>query len=297
MTVSRDQIERWGNAPSESEEGKCQKIVEQVKETIRDHFGNSVYIYLQGSYKNRTNVRMESDVDIVIENPNYYFPNTYSLNDEEKRKFEAAFSPAIYPFESFKSDVHRLLQNQFGTSYVKRKNKCIRVEKDAYRVNADVVPCYTYKRFSSATVVEAEGIAFVDDSNGVIDSFPKQHYENGASKNLITDGKFKKVVRVLKNVRNDLVEGNQIQESLMRSFFLECLIWNISTADFNSGDLYDTTRQIIAKIWEDLGNAERAKNYVEISDLKWLLRGSDAETKKQNAKNFLQRAWNHIGYK
>jgi len=295
MAISRDQIERWGNAPSENEESKCQKTVEQIKEIIRGRFGNGVFIYLQGSYKNRTNVRAESDVDIVVENPNYYFPNTYSLNEDEKRKFEAAFSPATYPFENFKSDIHLLLQNKFGTSYVQRNNKCIKVGKDTSRVNADVVPCYTYKRFSSATAVEAEGIAFADDSNGVIDSFPKQHYENGASKNLGTDGKFKKVVRALKNARNDLIDVNQIQESLMRSFFLECLVWNVPNADFNSGDLYDTTRQIIARIWEDLGNIERAKNYAEISDLKWLLRGSDAETKKQNAKDFLQKAWNYIG--
>ena len=85
MAISRDQIDRWSNAPSEREETKCQNTVERVKQIIRNHFGNDVYIYLQGSYRNRTNVKAESDVDIVIEHPNYYFPGLSSLSDEKNK--------------------------------------------------------------------------------------------------------------------------------------------------------------------------------------------------------------------
>src|SRR3989338_273819 len=296
MAISRDQIERWSNAPSEREETKCQNTVERVKQIIRNHFGNDVYIYLQGSYRNRTNVKAESDVDIVIEHPNYYFPGLSSLSDVERTKYNASSIAAEYSFDRFKADVHALLQSDFGSTYVKRKNKCIRVEKDAYRVNADVIPCYTYKRFSTATLVEVEGIGLKADSGEVIDSFPKQHYENGASKNLSTDGRYKGVVRVLKNVRNELLDQRQISEDLMRSFFLECLVLNVPNSDFNYGSLYDTTRQIIFRIWDDMVKPEKASNYAEVSDLKWLLRGSESTSKINNARMFMEKAWQFIGY-
>lgn len=297
MAISRDQIERWGNAPSEREETKCQNTVERVKGVIRNRFGNDVYIYLQGSYRNRTNVKTESDVDIVIEHPSYYFPGLFSLSDEEKAKYNAARTPAEYPFDKFKADIHSSLLSAFGSAYVKRKNKCIRIEKDAYRVNADVIPCYTFKRFSTATIVEAEGIGLKADSGDVIDSFPKQHYENGASKNLRTDGRYKGVVRVLKNVRNTFLDQRSVSEELMRSFFLECLVFNVGDTDFNYPNLYDATGQVISRVWDDMANKpDRARNYVEVSDLKWLLRGSDAPTKIQNTKLFMERAWQFIGY-
>jgi len=296
MAISRDQIERWGNAPSEREETKCQNTVERIKKAIRGHFGNDVYIYLQGSYRNRTNVRTESDVDVVVEHPNYYFPGLFSLTEAERAKYNASFVPANYPFERFKSDVLILMQNEFGFASVTRKNKCIRIEKDAYRVNADVVPCFTFKRFSTATAVEAEGIAFKADDNGVIDSFPKQHYENGASKNLSTGERYKGVVRVLKNVRNSLLDARSISEDLMPSFFLESLVWNVPNPDFNHQNLYDAARQIIFRVWDDMAKPDKSSNYAEVSDLKWLLKGADAPNKIQNARSFMETAWKFIGY-
>ena len=40
---------------------------------------------------------------------------------------------------------------------------------------------------------------------------------------------------------------------------------------------------------------EKSNNYAEASDLKWLFRGSSEITPEQ-AKNFMQHAWNYIGY-
>jgi len=295
MALTRDQIERFGNAPSEREETACQNTVESVKRTLRGRFGNSVNIYLQGSYRNRTNIKKDSDVDIVVEHPDYYFPGTSLLSADEKAKYDAMSSSSDYTFEQFKRDVYNVLQTQFGAR-TQRKNKCVFISKDIYSVNADVVPCYTYKRFSTAVDVTAYGIAFKADDNGVIESFPKQHYENGANKNLVTDGRYKGAVRVLKNVCKLMMDGGQISDKLISSFLIECLVWNVPNADFNYGNLYDVTKQIIYRVWNALENNDKARSYAEVSDLRWLLRGSGASTTIENARAFMKAAWNHIGY-
>ena len=298
MSVSADQIERWGSAPSELTEAKCQKTIEQIKRVLAARFSTNVEIYLQGSYKNRTNVKLDSDVDIVVEHTGYYFHDILALSPEDKQIFEAARSPADYVFSQFKSDVLTTLQAEFGANWVIRKNKCIFVTKDSNRVNADVVPCYTYKRFSTPTSVEAQGIALVADNGGqIVSSFPKQHYENGASKNLRTNGRYKSAVRALKSVRNNMDDlGNQTAKD-MSSFLLECLVWNVPDYRFSiSEGLYTTVRRVIYEVWSDVGNAEKAASYAEVSDLRWLLRGGDAARNIQLAKDFMQSAWNFIGY-
>ncbi|MBL7131974.1 MAG: nucleotidyltransferase [Candidatus Omnitrophica bacterium] len=297
MSVSADQIERWGSAPSESTEVKCQKTVERIKRALATRFSTNVEIYLQGSYKNRTNVKLDSDVDIVVEHTGYYFHDISSLSPEDKQRFEAARTPADYAFSQFKSDVLATLQTEFGAGWVIRKNKCIFVTKDNNRVNADVVPCYTHKRFSTPTSVEAQGIAFVADDGQTINSFPKQHYENGASKNLRTNGRYKSAVRALKLVRNSMDDsGNQVAKD-MPSFLLECLVWNVSDDRFSiSENLYTTVRRVIYEVWDDMGHAEKATLYAEVSDLKWLLRGGDAARNIQLSRDFMLSAWNFIGY-
>lgn len=297
MSISVDQIERWGSAPSESAEIKCQKTVERIKKVLATRFSTNVEIYLQGSYKNRTNVKLDSDVDIVVEHTGYYFHDISSLSPEDKQKFEAARSPADYVFSHFKSDILTTLQTEFGVGWVARKNKCIFITKDSNRVNADVVPCYTHKRFATPTSVEAQGIAFATDDGQIINSFPKQHYENGADKNLRTNGRYKSAVRALKMARNNMDDLGTQPAKDMSSFLLECLVWNVPDDKFSTSEnLYTTLRRIIYTVWDDMGHAEKANLYAEVSDLKWLLRGGDATRNIQLGRDFMQSVWSFIGY-
>jgi predicted nucleotidyltransferase len=296
MSISPWQIEQWGSAPNEREETKCQQTVERIKSVLQRHFGNSVDIYLQGSYRNRTNVRKESDVDIVVEHVGYFFHDISRLSTEDQQRYNTARTPADYQFSQFKVDIQNLMIREFGSANVQRKNKCIYILQDQYRVNADVVPCYTYKRFYTYKDVEAEGIALLSDQGILINSFPKQHYNNGAQKNIRTNGNFKSIVRALKVVRNQLVDSSTITEETMRSFLLECLVWNVADSLFLRSTLHEVGREVITKIWSDMQNAPVYSNYAEVSNLQWLLRGTDSNQKVRNAIDFMTKAWKYIGY-
>jgi len=293
--VSEDQLTSWASPPSETEEDKCRNAVSRITDVVRKKFGNDVSIFLQGSYKNRTNVRKDSDVDIIVRHDSYFFYDIGSLTPEEKQIYETNRNPAQYIFSQFKNDIQSLLENEFDDGVVERKNKCIRVNGSSYRVNADVVPCYEYRRFASPTHVEAIGIGLLPDKGNRINSFPEQHYDNGVAKSKSTNGAYKDIVRILKRTRNELIDSDTLTKDSMPSFFLECLVWNLHDLHFQHATYRDMTSTVIARIWQDMKDFNTHNAYAEVSDLKWLFRGKSLWTPDQ-AKTFMEHAWNYFEF-
>jgi hypothetical protein len=296
MNVSEDQLGRWAKPPSETEEGKCQHTVQRITKALRAKFGNAVSIFLQGSYKNRTNVRLDSDVDVVVRHDGHYFPDAAFLNETDKALYWKHFSPSQYSFSQFKADVFAALTVEFDYGEVVRQNKCITVKKNSQRVNADVVPCFEHRRLKNAYEVYAKGIEFITDSGEHIISFPEQHYGNGVAKNDNTSRLYKSEVRILKNVRNELIDQRQLADNEMPSFFLECLVYNVENHNFDSASYTGATRSVIATVWNDMGDHAKANEYTEVSELLWLFKGNPKRTPKQ-ARDFMQLAWDFLGYK
>lgn len=295
MNVSEDQLSRWAQAPSETEEGKCQETVRRVTNAVRRKFNTSVTIILQGSYKNRTNVRRDSDVDIAVRHDSYYFPDLGNLTEQEKIIYHANHPNSTYTFAQFKTDIQIALEAEFNYGEVARKDKCLRVSKNDQRVNADVVPCFEYKRFISPYTFGATGIAFKADSGPLVNSFPEQHYNNGVAKNDRTGRMYKSVVRILKNVRNELVDRRTINDKAMTSFFIECLTWNVSPDNLFSASTYTTAaRNILVTIWNEMADSARADGYMEVNNLKRLFR--DNNRTPQQARAFMEQAWSFLGY-
>jgi len=293
VAIYEDQLARWARAPSETEEGKCQNAVTRITKAIRVKFGDRVSIFLQGSYRNRTNVRLDSDVDTVVRLNDIYFGDINAMSEADKERYRQ-IPNSEFTYSQFKRDVESVLKDTFGSNLVERHKRCIRVLKDSQWANADVLPCFVHKRFRSFGETSAEGIGFLTDDGQYVSSFPEQHYENGVSKNKTADG-YKSAVRILKNVRNVLLDQNTISQKDMPSFFLECLVWNIPDIYFSEDTYRDATKSIISKIWNDMGDPKRANEYAEVSDLMWLFRGNSTRTHQQ-ARDFIQRAWNFIGY-
>ena len=295
MSVDEDQLISWAKAPSETEETKCQHTVKRITDAIRSKFGYDVSIFLQGSYKNRTNVRLDSDVDIVVRHDGYYFPDDAFLPDQAKKAFWANFKTSDYTFSKFKDEIQGCLEEEFANGEIERKNKCIKVLENSQRVNADVVPCFILERMKDAVTVGEKGIALIADSGGRISSFPEQHYDNGVGKNDSTEKRYKSLVRIVKNVRNQLIDDEAIGEEEMPSFNLECLVWNVPDSHFMKDSFWASTRAVIAKIYNDMMDLQKARDYAEVNDLKWLFRWRPKITPEQ-AKMFMQKAWDFIGY-
>jgi hypothetical protein len=291
MAVSDDQVNRWAQAPSESESERCENAISQTMDTLRSHFGNDVKFIRQGSHRNRTNIRIDSDVDLAVVHQNYHFPGLEFLSAVDRARHESEATPASYPFWQFKSDVQSVLANRFGADSVVRKNKCIFVKGNTNRVNADVVPAFLYQRYRAYNNLEVTGIAFSADKGGVINSFPEQHYANGVRKNDDTTRAYKAVVRILKHVRGELQDRKIITPDLMSSYFIECLVWNVPNPQFSGTTWRDDAKAVIKKVWNDMRDAKAANEYAEVSDLHYLLRGL---RKPAQAEEFMLRAWSFL---
>ncbi|SDX06954.1 hypothetical protein [Nitrosomonas communis] len=68
----------WGQSPSATEQQRAENAERQIREAIRasDKLKNrNIRVFTQGSYRNRVNVRKDSDVDIGVLCFDTYFPD------------------------------------------------------------------------------------------------------------------------------------------------------------------------------------------------------------------------------
>src|ERR1700733_2970400 len=106
MEVDDNQINRWANPPSDTEDARCENAVKQITEALRAHFGNKITIVRQGSHRNRTSIRLDSDIDIAVVHEDSYFPDTTWMSESDKTIYQKYRTPASYSYSQFKADVH-----------------------------------------------------------------------------------------------------------------------------------------------------------------------------------------------
>ena len=163
-------------------------------------------IFLQGSYANSTEVFSSSDIDIVVvcRGPEY---GTYRWESRLK-KLKYQLYNSIKNYHNFRFDVGK---------------KTIKYNGSSKYAPTDILPCISFTNKN-----EDQGIVFYDHRNHrLVFNYPKQHKANGIAKNQRTDGEFKRIVRVFKNLRDSLIEEGIIRENLAPSYFVECLLYNV----------------------------------------------------------------------
>jgi len=186
-------------------------------------------VYLQGSYKNDTNIRGDMDVDVVIQLNSTFSDN---LSEEQRQKF--GFTRAGYTWKDFRQDILKVLRDCYGGDKISEGNKAIKAQ--TLYLPADVVVCIQYRQYPSDPVYDSnfvEGMTFwTRNENWQVINYPKLHYKNGVAKQKSTSGWYKKTVRMFKNVRNYLEENHYIPDSSVPSYFLECLLYNVPDRKF-----------------------------------------------------------------
>jgi len=294
--VSRDwesTFRLWGQAPSQTEREKCENAERAVRKAIATSsalVARSINTFAQGSYANRTNVRQDSDVDICVlcrdvfyyDLPAGVLPESYGI------------TPASYDYAQFKNEVGAALSAYFGYSAVTRGNKAFDVHANSYRVDADVVPTYEYRRYTSASAF-IEGIKFISDNGGEVINWPTQNYDNGVSKNQRTGERFKAIVRIMKRLRNEMNEAAIGAAKPIPSFLNECLVWNVPNEGFGHDTYKADVRFVIAHLWNNTRSVDSCSEWGEINELKYLFRNAQPWTREQT-NTFLQAAWTYIGF-
>lgn len=179
-------------------------------------------IYLQGSYRNDTNIRDSSDVDVVVQLKNHYiYDEAYGLF------FRLTFhGNALHTWQNFKSHVENAMRYHFGWNKVTSGNKSIKVETPYF--TTDVVPCMQYRKLANGSGEYVEGMTFyaVKENRWIV-NFPKHHYYNGVYKNQSTQERYKSTIRVFKNAKSYMEKIELTPSGLAPSYFVECMLYNV----------------------------------------------------------------------
>jgi hypothetical protein len=226
-----------------------------------------VKIFIQGSYANNTNVRKESDVDVAIVQEEVFLPN-YRAGITGSMY---GFSDAPTPYRIFKDEVQDCLIFKFGTD-VERKDKSIKVHGNLYRKDADTVPCRRHRDYSNDFQIKEGnyigGIVIYPDSGGIIINYPEQHIANGRTKNNDTNYYYKKMVRIIKTIRNIMDDNHYSSSTKVTSFGLESLLWNIPNEIYLK---YTFHRYIFGEVVQYLSaNRKLLNSYKEANGIKSL---------------------------
>jgi len=245
MAIPESQLDTWSHQGSITQSSTTYATVKRALEADNTKYATKNFeVYLQGSYCNDTNIYAESDVDVVIQLNSTFHYDLSALSASESASFEAAYpSAAEYRYSDFKADVLTALQKSFGVGDVSSGNKAIKVKANGSRRNADVVVTTDFRRYSAfanSWSAQAErGICLFASGGERIVNYPKQHSQQCTIKHKATNGWYKPMVRILKNMRGKLVEKGSIKSGAAPSYFIEGLMFNVPNDRF--GTSYSAT--------------------------------------------------------
>jgi hypothetical protein len=282
-----DTLSSWAQAPSQSEQQRCENAEQAIRKAIAQSAAlqtRDVTVFTHGSYRNRVNVRQDSDIDIGVRcRDTFYFnlPAGYSRE-------QFGIAPATYSFPEFKIELEQALVSYFGRSSVTRGDKAFDLKDNSYRVEADVAPFFEYRSYSQTGSYE-EGVKLVTDSGREIINYPEQHYDLGVQKNNATSRSFKGIVRILKRV------AVETDARLTPGFLIECMSYNAPNHLFGYPTWSQASREVLAFLFNNTLNEQACGQWVEVSGLKWLFH----PTQKWDwriAHQFTDHAWEGFGF-
>ena len=299
LNISEDTFASWAKGPGQTEAEKCDNAVRAVRKAIdadEELAELDITVFPQGSFRARTNVPGDSDVDVCVRYNGAFFPQ-YPAGKTGK---DFGNIDAGLRFTDFRNMVGRALVNYLGQPSIKRGNKAFDVHANSYRIDADVIAAYEHRRYTGETDSAGDhyylsGVGLLTDSHQLILNWPDQNYENGVQKNDDCSRRYKRVIRIVKRLCYKMQDDGIGAAKDIGSFLIECLIWNTPNSCCTSDQYTENVRQALAHLIVNTTSEDQCSEWGEVNELKYLFRNGQPWTRSQ-AQDFLCAAWNYIGF-
>lgn len=295
-----DWLRAAARPPSDTEDAKRDRTEQEIRDVLGRYepLQGRYRTYVKGSYANRTNVRLNFDVDIAVEYTGYFYSDLcFDLNGHSQSEVGVVDSTDPYTREDFKRDINAALVAAFGSRAIEAGNIAYRVREDRTTLPADVVPSWEYRRYDG---IDAAGNSIVHigsrvypSSGGYKNNFPKIQITRGTAKNDRTNRRYKRMVRCLKKMQTRLVENGTL-DSELPSYLVECLVFNVPDYRFNSGSYLDDFRNVVGAVWSALQPDGGWEDWEEVHGLHYLFKGGFAKMRPA-AHNLADKAWDEVG--
>lgn len=177
---------------------------ERVKNQLEKYLNNEgLYpsFDYQGSVTNNTHIKIYSDIDLIVASGSFYTATQGAFASVS----DYAYDPKQTVLTLRRHCKSGLLSG-FPSATVKDKSKCIGISGGSLQRDVDVVPCnwIKNKNFERTGLKMYLGIRVLDVDNNVwVDNFPFLHNALLEVKDNETVGNFKRVVRLLKTLKED----------------------------------------------------------------------------------------------
>ena len=294
-------FKRWAKPPSDTEEDKAERAARMVRKGLREHAGlkaRQFDVVAVGSYRNKTNFRSASDDDLAVVLRSAFYVDLPS--DGSITRESLGLGDATYGLREFRRDALLALREAFGSSDVAPGKITLMVDERSARLGADVTPYLLHRRYRRTTGGSAghfDGIETrpSNDPRRRIIQWPEQHYESGVSKNKDTNRRYKRIVRILKCLRNELATGKSLGGDAP-SCFLEHAVFNAPNTRFNQveGSYYEDVRAVLTFLWT-AARTGSARDFIEVSRMQRLFRPDEAWTPAL-LEDFTREAWLLVGF-
>jgi len=238
MALPSAQIDTWHNqGPISASSTTYQSIrtaLEHANSPIAGMISSgTIKIDLQGSYAHDTNIRGDSDVDVMVQHTNTFHSNKASLPSDQYELHARCYPQASYNWSDLRRDVIAALVNYYGSENVDTTgNKSLKVLPALGRLRADVVPVISYRNYDyfkgDKDHSRIDGVALCHAITGeFIINYPDQHYKNAVDKHGLTNDRYKGMVRLLKNMRSYLIDKGRLRKDEAPSYFLQGMAYNV----------------------------------------------------------------------
>ena len=191
-----------------------------------------------------------------------------------------------------RTEVGRALRSTFEDQVDTSGNVAIKISASSVRVNADVVPCFNYRRYFKSGSYRQGAKIFRKDGSST-ENYPQQHLEKGRSKNNDTKHFYKQTVRILKRTANAMESDSH--HRAVPSYLVESLVYNCPNGLFLPSTWVETGKGIIIHIWKNTQPDSKPSTgrWKEANDFKYLFHKEQGWSRK-DARDFAKAAWNYL---
>ena len=300
MNISEENLVSWSKGPGQTEADKCSNAETAVRKAVKASerlAALDVSVFAQGSYSARTNVRQNSDVDICVRYDSAFFPDyPKGATGETFGHVEGSLPPRRFqrhgPEGASRTTSARLVLREATRHLTSMPTHTASMQMSSPTFEHRM---YTGRKNADGSHHYLSGIAFDPDSGSRVINWPEQTYDNGVDRNTATGRKYKQVIRILKRLRDRMQDDGIAISKKTPSFLIECLVWNADVDAF-SGDTYTAiVRHLLADLWNRTRKDDDCSEWGEVNELKYLFRLAQPWT-RQEANEFLQAAWDYVGY-
>ncbi len=297
MKYSEETLKSWTAPLSKTEEERAENAIKMIKKAISEDDnlrGMDIEVFTQGSFANNTNVRTDSDVDVCVMLKDVF----HAECAKGKENSDYGFVDSELTYEEYRRMIKAAIVEKFRKEYVHDGKKSIKIDENTYHVKADVVPTFQLRNYYYNNSVNSdyyvEGTWFTDTNGRKVKNYPKVHINNGCNKNKDTNGRYKKLVRIMKHIKNEMVDDGETNGEIITSFLVECLIWNVPDRIITGYPTWtETVKQTIKYLYDEIDN-RRHLEWGEVSEILYLFKGK--KWTDNDAKQWLIAVWNYLEY-